>query len=350
VKKIGLLLGLVLVPVAAYLSFWPVPIDPVAWDAPPAPAVVPNQKLAAVKILAPAVPGPEAVAVDGAGNLFVTASDGRIRRVSADGAEVETLAETGGRPLGIKIDERGGLVVADATKGLLRVDPYGALEKLADSFEGKPLGFADDVAIGPDGTIYLSDASQRWGLADHGSEMDVLEHRGTGRVFAYRDGKLDKILDGLQFANGLAIGGGGDFLLVNETGGYRVLRHWLRGEKQGRTEPFCENLPGFPDNITASPRGGLYWVALFSPRLGTVDKLSGWPRLRKAAMRLPQALRPKPIKKAFVVGLDDTGKIVHDLQADGPDAYAPITSAVEHAGTLYLGSLQHAGIATLPVP
>ena len=42
---------------------------------------------------------------------------------------------------------------------------------------------------------------------------------------------------------------------------HSCLRHWLKGEKEGKTETFIENLPGGPDNIHLAPDGS-FWVAL----------------------------------------------------------------------------------------
>ena len=336
--------------IGLYLLAWPIVLDPVAWEAPQAPEVVPNAKLANLRRIAGELSGPEALAVDRAGRLYAGTVDGKVARFSSDGSGVEILTETGGRPLGLKIDEDGRVIVADAQKGLLSIEA-GAVTVLADSYEGRRMRFPDDVALGPDGTVYFTDASQRFGIEDKGAEADILEHRETGRVFGYRPETRDLsvVVDGLQFANGVAVSLDGSFLLINETGRYRVLRHWLTGPKAGSTEPFAENLPGFPDNVTAGP-SGLFWVALYSPRVPVVDSLAAHPFWRKVAWRLPAAVRPKPIRKAFVLALDGDGRIVHDLQDDAPEAYAPVTSALEHDGMLYLGSLVRQGVAVVPVP
>ena len=349
-KKVLLSLAALLAAAVLYLLFWPIDLDPVAWEAPTAPEVVPNAKLANLPVIAAELSGPEAVAVDSEGRLYTGTVDGKVARFSRDGGAVEILAETGGRPLGLKVDAEGRVIVADARKGLLAIEA-GKVTVLADSFAGDKMRFPDDVALGPDGTIYFSDASQRFGVGGKNAEADILEHRETGRIFAYQPETkaLTVLVDGLQFANGVAVSLDGSFLLINETGRYRVMRHWLAGPKAGTTEPFAENLPGFPDNVTAGP-SGLFWVALYSPRVPIVDSLSEHPFWRKAAWRLPSAVRPKPIRKAFVIALDSQGRIVRDLQDDAPDAYAPVTSVLEHDETLYLGSLERQGVAVLPVP
>jgi len=39
------------------------------------------------------------------------------------------------------------------------------------------------------------------------------------------------------------------------------VRHWLKGEKKGKTDIFVENLPGAPDNVNLAPDGS-FWVGL----------------------------------------------------------------------------------------
>jgi hypothetical protein len=124
-------LVLALALVVAYLSFWPVPIDPVAWrpDADPGlagPYAI-NEDLAPLEVLEPAVGfGPEDVARSADGRFYTGLLDGRIVRF--DGRGAETWVDTGGRPLGLEFDAAGRLIVADADRGLLAVSPDGTIE------------------------------------------------------------------------------------------------------------------------------------------------------------------------------------------------------------------------------
>jgi streptogramin lyase len=129
-NKILKALGLSLVLVIAYLLFWPVPIDPVAWQAPASggytgPHVV-NRRLAALRIVdvAPEI-GPEHVEAGPDGRLYTGVLSGAILRMDPDGRRVETVARTGGRPLGLAFAADGRLIVADAILGLLSVGADG---------------------------------------------------------------------------------------------------------------------------------------------------------------------------------------------------------------------------------
>src|SRR5439155_1492056 len=91
--------------------------------------------------------------------------------------------------------------------------------------------------VGPfarDGRIYFSDASTRFGARQGGSTysaslLEIIEHRGNGRLLVWdpATGKAAIVLRGIHFANGVALADDESYVLVSETGSYRVLRHWL---------------------------------------------------------------------------------------------------------------------------
>ena len=110
-KKIIVLL--LVAAAAAYLLLWPVPVDPVAWDAPEAPELTgpyaANDELADVERLAAGQGhGPEDVAIDGQGNLYVGYEDGRLVRYDPDGNNGDLITNTEGRPLGLDLAPDAG--------------------------------------------------------------------------------------------------------------------------------------------------------------------------------------------------------------------------------------------------
>lgn len=343
-RKLVWSLGGVVVLLGAYLSFWPVAFDPVAWNPPPAPEVATNDALAKVERVGSGLRGPEGLAVDAQGRVYGGLEDGRIVRIGRD--SVETIANTGGRPLGMQFDASGNLIVADGRAGLLSISTGGTISVLATEHGGLRFGFTDDLDIAKDGTIYFSDASWKFGVGNY--RNDALEHRPNGRLLAYRDGKVELVKDGLYFPNGVALAADDSYVLVNETWEYRITRVWLSGEKKGQSDVFAM-VPGFPDNLTRA-EDGTFWCALFAPRNPMLDRLAGKPFLRKVIARLPSFVQPQPARHAWVVGIDASGTIVHDLQHADADSYSPITSAVEHGGKLWLGSLSRDTIAVADAP
>lgn len=274
--------------------------------------------------------------VDAEGRLITGLEDGRILRLSADGTRIEQLANTGGRPLGIEVFPDGALLVCDAKRGLLHVSLAGELSTLVDSVEGKSMRFCNNAAIARDGTLYFSDSSRRFGI-EHW-RGDLLEHSGTGRLLRRTpDGEVTVLLDGLTFANGVALSADESFVAVAETGAYRVTRYFVSGPRAGTSDYLIDNLHGFPDNI-ARGSDGLIWITQASPRDPLLDALL--PRaeiLRRIVWRLPDAV-VSPKRTVWVIAVNDQGEIIHDLQGTH-ERFSMVTGVREHEGTVYLGSL-----------
>ncbi|MDH3296301.1 MAG: SMP-30/gluconolactonase/LRE family protein, partial [Acidimicrobiia bacterium] len=204
--------------------------EPVAWSPPKAPGLdgpyEKNDVLRTADRWETGGIGPEDAVVDARGDVFTGLADGTILRFRSSGGPPETVASVGGRPLGVEVMGDGELLVCNADLGLQRVTVSGEVSVLADRFEDRPFRFTNNATIAGDGTIYFTDSSTRWGI--HEYINDLLEGQETGRLFARRpDGTLDLILDGLQFANGVALDGEEASLFVAETGRYRIRRHWL---------------------------------------------------------------------------------------------------------------------------
>lgn len=353
-KNIVLVLAVLLLAALAYLLAWPVPITPVVWTPPPAPALegvyAANDKLKAVQRFGVGAGiGPEGIAVDAAGRIYAGYEDGRIVMFSANGSSYQELGNTEGRPLGLSFGPNGGLVIADARKGLLQLGS-GTPKVLAAAAEGQPFALADDVDnTRLDKNLYFSDAAA-YTLDE--VLYEFVEHRGTGRLLKHNveTKETTVLMKGLLFANGVAVGPDDAYVLVNETAGYRVMRYWLKGEKAGTSEVFIDNLPGLPDNISYNDQTRRFWLALFAPRSKSLDDLASKPAwMKKLALRLPAFLQPAPAHKAFVLGLDENGQVIANLQHDSLEAYGPITSVREHGPWLYFGSLTDNSLARLPL-
>jgi hypothetical protein len=196
----------------------------------------------------------------------------------------------------------------------------------------------NDLDIAADGTIYFTEASSKFPMSAFTS--DILEHQPNGRLLAFdpKTGNVRVVLEGIHFANGVAVSPDQSFVLVNETGMYRVRRVWLTGDKQGQADDFIDNLPGFPDGISSNGRGK-FWLALVTPRDAVFDKVLPYPFLRKVIYRLPKFLQPAPKRYSFVLGLDRDGRVVDNLQNGSPDCFAEIANVVESNGNLFFGSI-----------
>ena len=348
VKRLLLLVVFLLVAALIYLFFAPTKIDPVAWQPPVPPELTgpyqQNSRLSSTQRLSIGEGNaPEDVALDSAGRIYGGFDDGRIMLLQPDGTQPRVFANTNGRPLGLAFVSNGDLIVADALKGLLSINPNGEITTLATGSEGAQFGCVNDLDIATDGTIYFTEASKKFPMKEFTSE--ILEHRPNGRLLAY-DPKTKQsrtILNGIHFANGVAVSPDQSFVLVAETGKYRVLRVWLNGPRQGQSEVFIDNLPGFPDGISSNGKDK-FWLALVTPRNKLLDTLLPHPFLRKAIARLPKVLQPAPARYSFVIALDSSGHVVENLQDPSKNCYAEIANVVEHDSTLYFGSIGESAI------
>jgi sugar lactone lactonase YvrE len=298
------------------------------------------------------VPGPGAedvvVATTGPheGSVYTGTEDGAIWRVRPDGARIDRVADTGGRPLGIELDLDGRLLVCDAHRGLLRVDPVtGGVEAVSDRVDGVRMVFCNNAAIASDGTVWFSDSSTSYGIERWRS--DIVMATRTGRLLRRDpDGATTTVIDGLDFANGVALAADESYVAVAESGGCTVVRHWLTGERAGTRDLLVPELPGYPDNI-ARGSDGLVWVTIASPPNALATRIRSGPMwLRRTADRIPTRLQPQPIPSLRVQAYDDTGRLVHDLQLPHDD-YSFVTGVREHDGRVWLGSLNHPAIAVV---
>ncbi len=356
-KAVWTIAGALALPLA-YLTLWPVPIAPQAWNAPTDLGYVgkfeANTRLADLERLPIAgAYGPEDVTYreteDGL-RIYTSGHSGEIVEINPVSKTARVIANTGGVPLGIEFghtdtENADTLYIADSHKGLMAMTPSGELSVLTDSVNGTPIKYADDLDIAPNGVIYFSDASTKFGAQEIGSTMqasllELMEHGKTGRVLAYdpRDKSTSVIADGLSFSNGVAMAKDGQSILVNETGTYQVHRIYIDGPSKGTREVVLDNLPGFPDNINDLPDGG-FLLGLISKRSAVLDKTSAKPFMRKLAMRLPASMRAKSVNYGLIVHLSPEGEVLHTLH-DPSGGYPQTTGAIlAPDGYLYVSSL-----------
>jgi len=193
--------------------------------------------------------------------------------------------------------------------------------------------------------VYFSDATSISPLYHDGiydtwmsSIVDIFSAVPRGRLLRYNNDtkQTEVLMDELQFANGVSLAKDGSFVLIAETGRYRVWRYWLKGPKAGKSEIFVENLVGFPDGVSRRENGDGFWIALVTPRNAALDYLHPYPHIKRISQKLPKSMQLQPARYSHVVEVSSAGKVVRSFQA--PDSIG-ITSVTEREGKLYLGSL-----------
>ena len=366
-RRISAITIVVVITLAAYLSFWPVPAEPVAWSAPTPPGYsgvyATNTKLSGLRAIDIGNEfGPEHMAIGPDGKLYAAMTSGSLVRMDPDGQHQEPFANTGGRVLGFDFDAQGRMIAADAMKGLLLIAPAdGSVRVLADRLSaGDRIHYANSIVVSPHGTIYFTDASGRFAPADWGgtyeaSVLDIMEQAATGRVLAHdpKSGSTRVVAHDFSFANGIAMSSDGQSLFVSETGRYRIWKvdagandvDVRVGSSQAKV--LLDNLPGYPDNLMRG-RDGRIRIGLFKPRNPAADSLAGKPFMRKVLLRLPRFLLPLGESYGHVFAIDENGRVTVDLQ-DPSGAYPETTGATETTDRLYIQSLHSHTIGWLPL-
>ncbi|KAH7510994.1 hypothetical protein JRO89_XSUnG0228900 [Xanthoceras sorbifolium] len=270
--------------------------------------------------------GPESLEFDGLGRgPYTGLADGRIVRWMGQGVGWETFAivtsnwseklcargvdsttykqwkheKWCGRPLGLRFNkDSGDLYIADAYYGVLVVGSQGGLATpLATQVDGNPIMFANDLDIHRNGSIFFTDTSKRY----------------------------DRVL----------------------------VKYWLEGPKTGTVEVVAD-LPGFPDNVRINDRGE-FWVAIDCCRTAAQEVLTHNPWIRRVYFRLPVRMsllaRMMGMRMYTVISLfNEKGEILEVLEDKQGDVMKLVSEVKEAQGKLWIGTVAHNHIATLPYP
>src|SRR5262245_34093434 len=276
---------------------------------------------------------PEApVVLPDGGFLFVEMNPDRgwVIRFSADGQTRSVVAKTG-RPNGLAPDREGRVWVAETAKrALLRMSLDGSYGVVANGCNGQPFLFLNDVALAPNGDVYLTDS---------GIELEEFAPQGAlnpnwrtlpydGRVFRIdpKTRAVECIDRGFRFTNGIAFGPDGD-LYVAETFTGNIYRYrYDAGRVQGQRQLFGnvvdpENpaeIKG-PDGMKFGADGKLY-VAVFGQGDVTVlDRDGQVARRMKTAGSMPTnlAFGPGGERKIYVTEVETGSVQILDVETAG---------------------------------
>ena len=194
----------------------------------------------------------EGPSFDRAGFLYcVDLCHGRIFRISPDGAW-HVFAEYDGNPNGLKIHADGRIFVADQRYGLLAFDPRtGERTVVADGANGERFRGLNDLVFADNGDLYFTDPGES-GLENP-----------NGRVFRmHGDGRIDLLMGGLPYPNGLVLNAEQNSLYVAITRSLQVLRLPLRGAGVFKCGVFIQLSGGLagPDGMAIDIAGNLVVV------------------------------------------------------------------------------------------
>lgn len=164
--------------------------------------------------------GVEGPACDRQGNLFAVNFErkGTIGRVTPDGrGEIFVELPAGSVGNGIRFDRKGAMYVADYVKhNVLRVDPK--TREVSVFAHEDQMSQPNDLAIGPDDTLYASDPNWK---------------QGTGQIWRIDPaGKVARIAADMGTTNGIEVSPDGKTLYVNETVQRKVWTFTITPERQ----------------------------------------------------------------------------------------------------------------------
>lgn len=146
--------------------------------------------------------GPNDIAVDGAGNLFIAdAFNGLIRRVDASSGVITIVGGAGWRnPTSVAVDPAGNLYLADSGNSMVRrVDPSGSITIVAGTgvfgYSGDPgpatsarLGNNLSVRLDAAGNIYIADGGKSVVRQVNAQSGSITTIAGTGAPGYFGDG------------------------------------------------------------------------------------------------------------------------------------------------------------------
>ena len=262
-----------------------------------------------------------------------------------------------GRPLGFIHDSAGRLVVCDSVAGLLRWDPSTRVtEILTNSADGAPVNYVNAVVEARDGTLYFTSSSSlppalnAAGFYDtmRGAMLNLISGDAAGRVLRWdpESRQTSVVLDGLWYANGVALSPDESSLLVVETYGARVVRLWLRGPRAGERETLIGSLPGYPDGISRREGGG-YWVALVIPPSPLAVAMP-YRGVRALLAHLLPLLKPPLVKRwGCVASVGEGGEPLALLMDRTGEHVASVSAVEQHGRRLYLGNLMGSHVSYL---
>jgi gluconolactonase len=197
----------------------------------------------------------EGIVLDGEGNLYFSQTKaGTITVVTPQGL-TKIWAKVPGAN-GHKIMPDGTHIVA-AKNSVVQLDTNGKLLKvIAKEFNGKPLEYPNDITIDSTaGSFYFTDSGNSNPQTPNGSVYYV-DSRG----------KINLVVTGLAFANGIVVTPDRKRLFVSESNKNQILAYdILSPGKVGSQKVFAqlpvkqgEQIDNKPDGICIDPMGNLY--------------------------------------------------------------------------------------------
>ncbi|MED6127376.1 yls2-like [Stylosanthes scabra] len=151
----------------------------------------------------------------------------------------------------------------------------------------------------------------------------------------------------LYFPNGVAVSPDQQFVIFCETPLLKCKKYYIEGPKKGSIDQFCDDIPGYPDNIHYDGEGH-YWIGLVSGLNPQLDVIFRYPLIRKAmGIFAKYVMNPRRFlaKNGGVIAVDLEGK----LSSHYSDPKLALASGIKIGNHIYCGSLVYPFILRLDV-
>jgi gluconolactonase len=197
------------------------------------------------EVFAEGLDHPEGLAFDADGDLWAGGELGQIYRISPKG-KVRTVTTLGGFNLGLTFSARQELFVCNFKLGaLIQLDRSGKMIRGWDRVGHYRLRNPNFSVFDREGNLYFSDSGS-W------TEPD-------GFLFVLRpNGKIEQLLSGLSFPNGLSLSADDRTLFVVQTTKDNVLAVPVSAGKAGKPRVYASGLHNIPDGAVLDAHGNLY--------------------------------------------------------------------------------------------
>lgn len=197
------------------------------------------------EVFAEGLDHPEGLAFDADGALWAGGELGQIYRITANG-KVRTVTTVGGFNLGLTFSVRQELFVCNFKLGaLIQLDRSGKVLRSWERAGRYRLRNPNFSVFDREGNLYFSDSGS-WTKPD-------------GFLFVLRpNGKIEELLSGLSFPNGLSLSADDRTLFVVQTTRDNVLAVPVSSGKVGKPRVYAAGLHNIPDGAALDAEGNLY--------------------------------------------------------------------------------------------
>ncbi|TGK44463.1 SMP-30/gluconolactonase/LRE family protein [Leptospira andrefontaineae] len=226
-----------------------------------------------------------------------------------------------------------------------------------NSSNSRPFSLCNDLAVSKDGNrIYITEPFERMDAAmGSGAVPEAIGLYPHGKLWMLDRNKntISLAVNGFTFVDGILLEKGADgkeeSVIFTETTKFRIIRAFLSGKDQGRSEVLFENLPGLADGLERDAYGRI-WTGIIKKRSGLVNFVHKNPWLKKVILSLPQKILPISHNTGILV-IDPSGKKPLYYSMHDGSKIKDISVSVPFEDRIYFPSFDKTsrGLYSLPV-